>query len=236
MEKKNYCVFCDDKYLIDNADKIKNVNIKLLLDDESKDIVHIEYKCNICSSRIRKRNWFILYHSILKKLIDTSKVMIFSPCPLEKKLFSLPNTKFVTLCGEYGKDVIYDVDMQNLSKFEKNSFTFVQAINILDYIPNLKLALQQVNNILKNNGYFCFYIEMGRITRDKNKKYSFKKYNIPKHACWSETDVECVSHINLHVSYLRKIGNEIFSNVKIYEIKDMYSDKSCPSLFFLFQK
>lgn len=239
MKITNYCVFCNENYVSNNTKNFEKY-ITLFKDNDLINKKHIEYPCNICQTRIRMRNWLLLYHVILKKIIDKSNAMIFCPDgTTEMKKFLPQNTKYVTLYGNFGSNVITGVDMQNLNQFKKNSFTFIQAIGTLDFIPNLKLALQQVHNILKNGGYFCFYIEMGRLTNDKNKKYIAEKYELPKHNCWTvhnNINVKCISHLNLSVSYLKEIGNDIFSNTKIYKIRDSYDERSCPSLFFLLKK
>lgn len=56
-------------------------------------------------------------------------------------------------------------DVRDLAPFEDASFDYVQACNVLDYVPEIERALRAIRRVLRPNGVFVLLIPDGNLLR-----------------------------------------------------------------------
>jgi SAM-dependent methyltransferase len=56
-------------------------------------------------------------------------------------------------------------DVRDLAPFPDESFDYVQACNVLDYVPEIEQALRAAHRVLRPGGIFVFLIPEGNLLR-----------------------------------------------------------------------
>lgn len=119
--------------------------------------------CPSCKAYPRQRSFKQVFTRILEPEIfaDGSwrDALLLSPGTVERSLLEARFAKCVlsSLYQSYpGKFVRADV--RDLAPFRDASFDFVQACNVIDYIPEMERAIAAVHRVLRPQGVFCFLI------------------------------------------------------------------------------
>lgn len=63
----------------------------------------------------------------------------------------------------YGVGPFVRADVRDLAPFADESFDYVQACNVLDYVPEIEQALRAVHRVLRPGGVFVFLIPEGNL-------------------------------------------------------------------------
>lgn len=108
-------------------------------------------KCPKCGALERHRFQFLVIRDILET-IDTAslKMLHFSPEPFFREFFAKKFGCYET-ADLKAKNVDYNVDLQQLP-FVDQTYDFVLASHVLEYIRDDEKAISEIRRILKRNG------------------------------------------------------------------------------------
>ncbi len=117
-------------------------------------------------------------HRALARMIDTvgeplltdfgvsrrARVLCAAAGGIERSLLSPLAASLVTfsLFGSYGKDHV-QCDIRDLSRFEPGSFDLFEACLVLDYVPEVELALSNLARVLAKQSAFFIFINEKRL-------------------------------------------------------------------------
>jgi SAM-dependent methyltransferase len=108
-------------------------------------------KCPNCGAMERHRFQFLVVKDILNSMDTASlKMLHFSPEPFFRDFFSKKFGQYETADLKM-KDVDYHVDLQQLP-FADQSYDFIFASHVLEYIPHDEKAISEIRRILRPNG------------------------------------------------------------------------------------
>ncbi|WP_242117938.1 class I SAM-dependent methyltransferase [Aestuariivivens sediminicola] len=85
----------------------------------------------------------------------------YVPCDLQPELFRYR-----------GSSKIHKVDITNIP-FENNSFDFILCSHVLEHVPNDKLAMKELNRVLRNDGFGIFMVPI-----DYNRLHTYEDQSI----------------------------------------------------------
>ena len=108
-------------------------------------------KCPKCGARERHRLQYLAVNQILRGRNTAEQAMLhFAPEPFLKEFFSKKFGKYET-ADLMMDDVDHRVDMQSLP-FADESYDFVFASCVLDFIPDDAKAIRELRRVLRPNG------------------------------------------------------------------------------------
>jgi ubiquinone/menaquinone biosynthesis C-methylase UbiE len=58
----------------------------------------------------------------------------------------------------YPAEVFVRADVRDLAPFSDKQFDYVQACNVLDYVPEMRRAIEAAHRVTRANGFFVFLI------------------------------------------------------------------------------
>ena len=91
---------------------------------------------------------------------------MLSPGEVERA-FLIPRLRRHTISSlyqtYYGVGPFVRADVRDLAPFAGESFDYVQACNVLDYVPEMEQALRAVHRVMRRGGVFVFLIPEGNL-------------------------------------------------------------------------
>ena len=121
--------------------------------------------CPGCGTYQRQRSFKQLFLERLQAEVFGSGPLddglLLSPGKVERALL-IPQLRRPIISSLYQKysgiDSLIRADMRDLAPFSDGSFDYVQACNVLDYVPEMGQALRAVHRALRSGGLFVFLI------------------------------------------------------------------------------
>jgi SAM-dependent methyltransferase len=123
----------------------------------------IKRVCPRCKSTERQRSFPAFYNAILQPIFEQGGMedaLLLSPGGIERKLVE-PRFETVTISSLYNNNYrghFVQADVRDLAPLDSESFDYVQACNVLEYIPEMDRALASILRVLRPGGMFCLHI------------------------------------------------------------------------------
>jgi SAM-dependent methyltransferase len=121
--------------------------------------------CPRCGKNQRQRSFKQLFLERLQTEVfgrgPLDDGLLLSPGEVERALLSsrLRRPVISSLYQTYhGAGPFVRSDVRDLAPFRDESFEYVQACNVLDYVPELEQALRAVHRVVRTSGVFVFLI------------------------------------------------------------------------------
>jgi SAM-dependent methyltransferase len=95
--------------------------------------------------------------------------LLLSPGKLERALLFPRLRRYVvsSLYQRYrGVGGVVRADVRDLAPFQDGSFDYVQACNVLDYVPEIEQALRAIRRVMRSNGVFVLLIPEANLLPD----------------------------------------------------------------------
>ena len=96
---------------------------------------------------------------------------------LKKKSSSFYFSEFFSYSSKKFVNGVRNEDIQNLS-FKSNFFNLITCTEVLEHVPNYKLALKEVFRVLNADGYFIFTVPLFSTSKTRQVAYIDKNKNI----------------------------------------------------------
>jgi Methyltransferase domain len=130
--------------------------------------------CPRCGAYPRQRSFKQLFLDRLQAEIfgrgPLADGLLLSPGEVERALLFPQLRRHVvsSLYQEYrALDSFVRADVRDLTPFADQSFDYVQACNVLDYVPEMAQALRAIHRVLRPAGVFVLLIPEGNLVRDR---------------------------------------------------------------------
>jgi hypothetical protein len=128
--------------------------------------------CPRCGTSQRQRSFKQLFWARLRKEVFAQALpetgLLLSPGPVERTLL-FPQLRQYTVSSLYqtytGIGPYVRADVRDLVPFQDEIFDYVQACNVLDYVPELDQALRAIHRVLRPGGLFVFLIPEQNLLR-----------------------------------------------------------------------
>lgn len=121
--------------------------------------------CPRCGTNQRQRSFRQLFATVLEPEIFRASArdgaLLLSPGAVELLLLrsKFPRCIISSLYQRFeGEKDFVAADVRDLAPFADGSFDYVQACNVLDYVPEMRSAIEAVRRVLKPNGTFVFLV------------------------------------------------------------------------------
>ena len=130
----------------------------------------VEYLCPVCDSRARVRTLRALWPQLALARGDTrsGKALLVSTAKGERRMFAerFQSVLHVSLQGDHGDpDCVTGVDITRMPTIASGEYAFAYACAVLDYIPKVHRAFEEVHRVLEPGGTFLFFIQPWRLVR-----------------------------------------------------------------------
>ena len=182
-------------------------------------------KCPNCGALERHRLQYLAIRNVLKSRdVSQMKMLHFAPEAFFRPIFSAQFGKYETADLNM-KDVDHNVDIRDLP-FDDESYDFVLASIVLDYIPDDKKAIKEIHRILKPNGIAILPVSL---VCEKTIEYSEPNPHESYHVRASGMDYferyeTCFSKVERISSHSLPHKYQLF----IYEDRSVWPNKECP--------
>lgn len=121
--------------------------------------------CPRCGTSQRQRSFKQLFWARLRTEVfgpgPLANGLLLSPGPVERTIL-FPQLRQYVVSSLYqtytGIGPFVRADVRDLAPFGDASFDYVQACNVLDYVPELGQALRAIHRVVRPNGIFVFLI------------------------------------------------------------------------------
>jgi hypothetical protein len=182
-------------------------------------------KCPSCGALERHR----LQYMVLRDIIDRRdaskmKMLHFAPESWFRPIFAAQFAQYVT-ADLYMKDVDYSIDMQDLP-FADESYDFILASIVLDYIKDDERAIKEVRRVLRPNGFAMFSVSL---VGEKTIEYSEPNPHESGHVRISGLDY--FDRFKAHFTKVETVSSDSFPDkyqLFIYEDRSRWSKKEYP--------
>ncbi len=121
--------------------------------------------CPRCGVTPRQRTFKKLFQERLQTEVfgrgPLEDGLLLSPGKLERALLFPQLRRYIvsSLYQRYrGVSPVVRADVRDLAPFRDESFDFVQACNVLDYVPEIEQALRAIHRVMRPNGVFVLLI------------------------------------------------------------------------------
>ncbi len=121
--------------------------------------------CPRCNTNQRQRSFRQIFAAILEREVFREGILghalFLSPGLVE---LSLLRSKFHrSVVSSLYQDFLAEAsfvraDVRDLAPFADGQFDYVQACNVLDYVPEMQRAIAAVHRVLRRGGYFVFLV------------------------------------------------------------------------------
>jgi SAM-dependent methyltransferase len=126
--------------------------------------------CPGCGRNQRQRTFKELFLKRLQREVfengSLNDGLLLSPGEVERA-FLVPRLRRHVISSlyqtYYGVGPFVRADVRDLAPFADESFDYVQACNVLDYVPEIEQALRAVHRVLRPGGVFVFLIPEGNL-------------------------------------------------------------------------
>jgi SAM-dependent methyltransferase len=182
-------------------------------------------KCPKCNAAERHRIQYLVVTKVLNN-IDTSslKMLHFAPEPFFKDFFSSRFGHYETADLSMN-DVDHNVDLLDLP-FKNQSYDFVFASHVLEYIHNDEKALSEIRRILKPKGIAVLPVPL---VVEKTVEYSEPNPKETYHV--RAPGYDYYDRYSQHFSKIEKYSSDSMPRkyqVFIYEDRTQWPTKECP--------
>lgn len=121
--------------------------------------------CPQCGSNERQRSFRLLFTQILEKDVFDGAMLnhglLLSPGTVERQHLYPKFQRYVVsaLHKQYaGENAFVSADVRDLAPFADHDFDYVQACNVLDYVPEMQRALESIHRVIRPGGFFVFLV------------------------------------------------------------------------------
>lgn len=121
--------------------------------------------CPGCGANQRQRSFKQLFSQKLDREVfghgRLPNALLLSPGPVEQSLL-LPKFQHLVVSSLHQTyDTVGDfvrADVRDLAPFANDSFDYVQACNVLDYVPELQRAIDAIHRVIRPDGIFVLLL------------------------------------------------------------------------------
>ncbi|HEX3654055.1 MAG TPA: methyltransferase domain-containing protein [Rhizomicrobium sp.] len=126
--------------------------------------------CPVCRASQRQRTFKRLFLERLRPEVfgngRLNNGLLLSPSGVERALL-VPSLRRYVISSLYqrydGVGPFVRADARDLAPFADASFDYVQACNVLDYVPEIEQALGAIYRVMRPKGFFVFLLPKGNL-------------------------------------------------------------------------
>ena len=138
-----------------------------------------EYRCPHCGSKTRNRTMWPLLRDIARQ--GRGRTLAFAASRLELDCLAATIADAVdnVAAHDRGPGISAGWDMRYLPNVQSETYLYIFASCVVDYIPEVMLAAREMYRILSNNGHFIFHIMPYRLlfAKDEQSRVKVTSFN-----------------------------------------------------------